>query len=364
MDSRVVLSGAFALLFIGSAWAHHPGGASSSDSAGPIYTISASTLEEGRGAIAFLYEYIRFGGLSDADLINAASKHIHAHTIGSIQSPWFGFAYGVTDDLTISFRAPYVRRTDIREGHHSHVGGVAMNVVDARGDAAGFGDVTALGQFRFINNQATATEVAALFGLKAPTGATDARDRFGEAFETEFLPGSGSWDGLFGLAASQRFGALSVHGNALLVLAGAGAQDTNLGNRVLYNAALAYRLIGAAQSGSGVAPRLTSAVLSHSPIEREHQHAHVPEPPTPAAPAKLALDAIIELNGEWHDFTRIAGVKDLNSGGNVIYLSPGLRLSYVNSSSFISLGIPIINDPNGLQSKPSYRLLAGIALGF
>src|SRR6185436_15761309 len=68
---------------------------------------------------------------------------------------------------------------------------------------------------------------------------------FGETFEAEFQPGSGSWDGLFGLAFSQRLNsALSFHANVLAIATGTGTQDTNLGNRFLYNAALSFRLFG------------------------------------------------------------------------------------------------------------------------
>jgi hypothetical protein len=44
---------------------------------------------------------------------------------------------------------------------------------------------------------------------------------------------------------------------------------------------------------------------------------------TRCAPKGPALDLVLELNGEWHDHQRIAGVNDPNSGGNVVFLSPG-----------------------------------------
>src|SRR5437763_707200 len=101
--------GAFALA-ASPALAHHPGGASNTGGAGPIVTISASTLEAGHGAIAFLYEYLAFGGLGDNGLIAAAGKHIHAHSIGTIQSASVSAAYGVTDDFMVSARRLYSTR--------------------------------------------------------------------------------------------------------------------------------------------------------------------------------------------------------------------------------------------------------------
>ena len=356
-------SGVLTLLFASPAFAHHPGGATNTGGAGPITTISASTLEAGHGAVAFLYEYIAFGGLGDAQLIDAAGKHIHAHSIGTIQSAMASAAYGITDDFMVSVRAPYVLRTDIREGHHAHLaGGVVNNTVDYRGDSAGFGDVTFLGQYRFINNRATRTEAAFLFGVKAPTGATNRLDAQGALFEAEFQPGSGSWDFLLGAAFTQRFGAWSFDANVLGVLVGTGTQDTKLGDRFLYNAAVSYRLVGYAPPEQHAHVGLPSSALAHGPVP--HRHAH-PLDKIPAAPTpQWIVDLILEMNGEWHDFETTGGLRDPNSGGNVIMLSPGIRVGYGAFSGFASFGIPMVNDMNGLQSKAGYRLFTGVAYAF
>ena len=104
---RAFCAAAFALSFGPPAFAHHPGGATNAGGAGPITTISASTLEAGHGAVAFLYEYIKFGGLGDAALIAAAGQHIHAHSIDTVQSASASAAYGVTDDFMVAVRIPY-----------------------------------------------------------------------------------------------------------------------------------------------------------------------------------------------------------------------------------------------------------------
>ncbi|TMJ03492.1 MAG: transporter [Alphaproteobacteria bacterium] len=350
--------GAFALM-ASPALAHHPGSASNTGGAGPIITISASTLEAGHGAVAFLYETIKFGGLGDAELIAAAGKHIHAHSIGTIQSASLGAAYGVTDDFMVSVRIPWVLRTDIREGHHEHLpGGIVSNTVDDRGDSSGFGDVTVLGQYRFLNNQASRTEAAFLFGVKAPTGATDRIDQQGLLFEAEFQPGSGSWDFMLGTAFTQRFGAWSFDVNVLGVLVGTGTQDTKLGDRFLYNAAVSYRLVGYTAPEQHAS--LPSSALAHGPVS--HRHAH-PLETIPATP-QWTVDAILELNGEWHDFETTSGVRDPNSGGHVLLLSPGVRIARGAFSGFATFGIPIVNEMNGLQSKTRYRMLSGIAYAF
>ena len=365
MSRRVaILSGAFALFLATPAVAHHPGGAANTGGAGPINTIAATTLDAGHGAVAFLYEYLRFGGIGDNDLINAAGKHIHAHSIGTIQSAIASAAYGITDDLMVSVRVPYVRRTDIREGHHAHgAGGVVSNTVDYRGDSSGIGDGTLLGQWRFFNNQATRTEMAFLFGVKLPTGATDRIDALGNLFEAEFQPGSGSVDVLIGGAFTQRFGAWSFDANVLGVIAGRGTQSTNLGDRLQYNAAVSYRLIGYATPEQHRHASLPSSVMSHGPVPHRHAHPLDKVPARPAEP-QWTVDAVLEVNGEWHDYERVGAIRELNSGGTVILLSPGLRVSRGPLSAFASVGIPIVNEMNGVQSKTQYRVLTGLAFAF
>ena len=84
----------------------------------------------------------------------------------------------------------------------------------------------------------------------------------------------------------------------------------------------------------------------------------------PAAPRGPALDLVLELNGEWHARQEIDGVRDPNSGGNVVYLSPGVRFSMDGWSGFASVGIPVVNQMYGVQAEPNWRLLTGIAVNF
>ena len=67
----------------------------------------------------------------------------------------------------------------------------------------------------------------------------------GALFETEFQPGTGSWDWLLGAAFTQQFGSWSFDTNVLYVGVSTGAQQTNMGDRFFYNAAVSYRLLGA-----------------------------------------------------------------------------------------------------------------------
>ena len=202
--------------------------------------------------------------------------------------------------------------------------------------------------------------MALLLGVKLPTGDTSVNTADGERFETEFQPGSGAWDGMFGLALTKRLGSWSFDANVLYVLATQGAQETDLGDRFQYNAAVSYRLAGGLLGPSGrmYAGALPEPMYHGGPKRHRHTHEEVTSPQGPA------LDLVLEINGEWHARQEIAGVKDPNSGGNVVFLSPGLRLSYERWSGFVFVGVPIINDLNGLQAEPDWRVLTGVAINF
>jgi hypothetical protein len=363
---RRIMLAACAAVVPSLASAHHPDVAGGGGS-GAIVTIGASTLEAGQAAVAFIEQYIKISGFD----FNSLGANQHAHTMDYISSPAVAAAYGVTDDFTISARLPYVRRADIIDGH-KHDNAARPPHVTNLGDSEGIGDVSLLGQYRFYNNIVSGTQVAALFGVKLPTGATNRITSEGDLFEAEFQPGSGSLDGLAGLAFSQRVTtALSFHASGLYIRAGDGTQDTNLGDRFIYGLAATYRLIGAVAGPEGA---YAHAGEDHPPGTPAHSHArgtpahsHAPGTPphshAPAAPS-FALDAVLEVNGEWQDFQRVAGVRDPNSGGNVVYLSPGLRASAGNVGGFLSVGIPVVKDLYGLQAPPDWRVIAGLSYVF
>lgn len=345
-------SAAITFLLTTSAAAHHAGGVGNAQGAGPINTISASTLEQGHSVAGVTVDYTSFDTLSDATLIGATAAGIEdVHGLSTIQSYALSYAYGVTDDLMLTLRLPFVRRTGIRAAEED--GGVIE--VEDHGTPSGIGDLSLLGQYRFLNDQASRTEGAVLLGVKAPTGKTDFQHN-GELLEAEFQPGSGSWDALFGVALTHRTGQWSFDTNVLYAAVSEGTQQTDLGDLLLYNAAVSYRLT----SLGGPVPMFHGA-HAHEAGDEGHGHAHNH---AEEAAHGAALDLVLEFNGEWHAEQETAGVEDENSGGNTIYISPGLRLSIDEWSGFFSVGVPVVKDLNGIQAEPEWRISTGASLAF
>jgi hypothetical protein len=94
---------------------------------------------------------------------------------------------------------------------------------------------------------------------------------------------------------------------------------------------------------------------SHSPMVTKAKAAEKPH-------SHVALDAFVEMVGEWHAKQNTAGVIDPNSGGNAVYLAPGLRLTVDNWAGYVSVGVPVAVDYNGIQATPAWRVLAGASV--
>lgn len=360
MRKTAVLSICLAALFTQPANSAHTSAVGlGTGTARAINTDSAMPLAAGRWSASLRLDYVEFDQLSDAKLIRLrqADEDADLHSAKSFFSATLGLAYGVSENLTVGVKVPYIRRSDIVEpegAHHDEEGDdhdddhdtAALDVtlaadddhdvdhedtdhddavhdddgdevdIETLGDAEGIGDVSIFGQWRFFHGTDSDTHAALLFGLKTPTGKTDEQSTEGE-FELEFQPGSGSWDPFAGVAVSRNFGQLSVDANLLYTLVTEGDQDTDLGDRLAYNLGAARRVSG------GEGP---------------------------------AVDLVLELNGEWLDKQDIAGREERNSGGHWLYLSPGIALRGQSWSIAASVGVPIIDDANGDQDGRDYRV--------
>ena len=318
-----------------AALADHPAAAFGLESSGPINTISAQPLNQGDWSIGLRLELIDFDAFSDAQLEAFAREGVEdVHSVDRLASTSLALAYGISNDLMLSLRLPHISRTNIREGEIEDGEAEAHE----HGNASGVGDLVILGHYRFWKNRDFSAALQA--GIKTPTGETDVEDD-GQVLEIEFQPGSGSWDFLFGGAVSFSPGRVGYHANLLYNLTTEGDQDTELGDAFFYNAAVTYRLSGGARNDHG----------HHHTAARAHPH--------------FMVDAMLELNGETRAKNQIDGEDQDNSGGTLLYLSPGIRLSHTRGlSAFVSYAVPIVSDPNGEQADPDYRLVGGISLNF
>jgi len=322
------------LLIHNNAYADHASTKLETGSAGAIMTQSGSTLPKGKLVIGFGFQFLGLDEIPDARLEQLGVANEDVHSTASLLNLTGIVAYGITDNFTVGLSLPYVERTDVREAHND----MGIGEAELAGDSKGLGDMTLFGQYRFFNRNKS--HAALLAGVKTPTGDTDELELEGARFETEQQPGSGSWDPFIGLAIDKSWGIIGLSGNILYTIATKGTQDTDLGDTFNYNIALSYR--------------------AFSP-EGSHDHSsHVH-----GLNIIDYVDLVIELNGDSKEKAVIASHKEEHTGGQTLYLSPGMRIGAKHSwSVFASVGVPINNNINSEQSEPDYRIIGGISKAF
>jgi hypothetical protein len=304
-----------------------------------INVFSPDTLDEGHGATGVRILYTRPEQRSDQELAALAAQHIHAHNTDYNLSASIGAAYGITHRLTVSAELAYLRRDDLREGEHSHVGGLATNDVEQLGTVSGIGDLNLLAKYRLTGEEGL--RLAVVGGLKVPTGSTHKRALDGERLETEHQPGTGSWDPIVGASAAMKTGAVQFTASALYQFAGEGAQHTRLGDRL--------------QGGVSISHHFgePDEAHHHDAGKAEHHHHHE---------AHDNWDAFVELGGEWEGRQEIAGAVERASGGSWIYAAPGIRFNSRNGwSAGGALAVPLWQHIR--DSHPDNRFRVMLSLG-
>ncbi|MDP1679766.1 MAG: transporter [Candidatus Nitrotoga sp.] len=319
------LASAFAI-YSNTARADHGSMGFGIGTASPIITQSGITLPVGMWAGGLITQFTRFNSASDSTLLDLKNNavddaHGDVHSVKSQVQPSVFAAYGVTDNLTLGIRLPYVQRIDVRSPNEDG------DTVNNLGNAGGFGGVSLFSQYRFFHTADNLNHLSVVAALKTPSGATNVQTTQGTAFETHHQPNSGSWDPALGFSFTRAMGKFSLDSSILYTVANRGTQNTNIGNSFDYNVALSYAFVGMARNNLFVDSN------------------------------NAPWTGVLELNGMRQDRQITAGLTDPNSGGNIIYISPGIRYSGgKNWNTALSIGTPIVKNINGYQTPPDYRV--------
>jgi len=323
------------------AQAHCPAFGGGIGIAGPITTFSAATLPEGKGVLGIRTEFTHFDALSAEELNRVAMDGQTGHSMKNQLVYSLGGAYGIGDDLTVGLSLPYLQRDRIKAVHFDQDMGMSMQ--HDIGSSNGLGDLTLFTEYRLVRKLYEGIDVSLIAGLKTPTGATGNTSN-NERIGTEHQPGSGSWDPIAGVALSKRLERLTFHASGLYTVTTDGAQSTDLGNRAQASVAAAYRFGGKENYGE---------------CDEIYEYFY------PESRTHWLGDLVLELNGQWQDRMKVRGVSDASTGGTVLYLSPGARVSFNGKySGSLSVGIPVYQDLHGNQSEVDYRIVAGLAVAF
>lgn len=329
---------AISTLNFSSVYAHH-GGTSSingANLAGPVVTLSAETLGQGKFFLGAGVDYANYNQFSSSKIRSLNKRKETSENLGDTLSPFIAGGYGLSDRLSILFNYPYNIRYDI-EGTED---GSSLD----HGNSIGFGDLTVLGQFKYYENEAKDFKSSIFAGLKFPTGQTDRKGKSGEGHHAggghhggerhhaDHQPGTGSWDPVLGLAFTKIYKNISYHASASYKLSTEGVEETTVGDVFNYGVAAAHRL------------REEEKLFKFLP---KHLGAN-----------DLFWDLIFEINGQWTEKVAESGFKEEGDhGGHLLFLTPALRLIINNNwVANFSSSLKVQDALNGVQSSPDLQL--------
>jgi hypothetical protein len=286
---------------------------------GPIITTPAYTLPRGRVVLSSSLNFIDFSAFSTDKFKELNDNFGHAHSHGNSMNLALNASAGLTDKLTLGASLPYNFLFNMKSAEED---GTTVN----EGNSIGFGDLTLLGKYRFLNSNRHRLYASMLAGIKMATGQTDQRDEFGSRLSSDHQPGTGSWDPILGLALSKYLGkGFELAASSLYRISTPGFDNLIIGDSLNYNFAIAHSL---------------------NKLDK----------------GKINLDAVLELNTNWQEKNELNGIKDEEHGGTRVFLTPGLRLVYDDLwISSLAVGFPIIQNLNGDQPETNIQLFFNIA---
>jgi hypothetical protein len=203
--------------------------------------------------------------------------------------------YGLSSRFMLMASAPYTFNRISSEG--------STETTD------GLGDPEIMAMMHLLSFANDSWQLQGFAGGRVPLGNSEQKNEAGELFEQHLQTGSGAWAGIFGAQFLLASGSVPVFLSASYQINGANDQNFAYGNVFRFNAAAQKALFN-------------------------------------------PVDVIAEINGRTADYDDAAGETDPNSGGTVVYFSPGLRLRLGGALSLRGqVQIPVVEDLHGEQNE-------------
>jgi hypothetical protein len=207
----------------------------------------------------------------------------------------FTLKYGLSNRVMLMASAPYT-----------------FNRISAEGSAEtanGLGDPEIMAMAHLLSFANNAWTLQAVAGARLPLGKSEQTDEAGARLEQHLQTGSGAWAGIFGAQLLYSGGSVPLFFGASYQTNGTNDHDFKYGHVFRFNAAAQKAL-------------------------------------------SKPLDAIVEINGRVADYDLDGTETDPNSGGTIVYFSPGLRLRLGSALSLRSqVQIPVAESLHGEQDE-------------
>lgn len=333
---KLIIAGAL-LLAPASAFAHHGGVTLAFGPGSPVETNSPMTLPDGGFVAGLRLEEIGWKKYSTNDdgPVDNATHHTFMNA---------NFSYGFSPALTGTLIVPYYIKRQEDAGTNEGMSDIKLQLTYGfhYDPGTGFSRNTDKDSALSMDSSKDRTWLAISGMMSIPNGDHN-KKRSGETVpDTGMQPGFGAPCYTLGIAAARAFGPVTINaelaGDVFTSREDSSGDTMRYGSEIRANLAGAYELYGN-----------NNSFLSK-------------------------LDGILELNFLHLDHDKVNGVNDAGSGGDILYLTPGMRFSFPaiqNANLGLAVKLPVWKDLNdkdanaqGSEGLEKYRFISTLSFYF
>ncbi len=294
---------------------------------GSINTVGAAILD--KKVIGLRWDARRYDVFSDQQLVDFKNQDEDVHMHSSEDAYFLSFGFPVDDDMDINMMFQYNNFKGFKDNGDANANTCFADpavtnkttCISPTKESPGVGDMLLTGRYRFFNDGES--QWASVFGVILPTGKITNLTDDGEILGTHNQPGSGAMTFQGGVAFSGHITEkIAIDADVIYRFGTQGAKQFRSGNSWQFDVATSFA----------------------------HHGVIVP---------------VIELNGIFFDQDIENDEIKANSGGDVVYLSPGIGFSLMKKHSmYANVSYPIYQELTGISNDEKYRGSLGWSTSF
>lgn len=299
-------------------------------------TISGETLKEGGIVFSLDESYTSFENISREQAEVEAIKSGEFDALSDAYTTNFSLAYGVTDDFQLEAQIGWYSGRGFIDAHASeheddHEAEMLSFAKSASAESAtanpeGLTDLVIRGKYRLMKG--APGNLSVILGGIIPTGKDDELLSDGDPLEPSSQPGTGEFGIQSGLAYSRYLTTNVALDASALYTYRFEDDDFQVGDRLDTSVAIAYRF---SESVRDFPQFSVFGEVTNVYIGKDHSDDEGNNP---------------------------------NSGGNTLFLTPGVRLRFTEQVSFsLAPSIPVLQDLNGNQLETDFRVMGQLTIG-